>query len=111
MRLALADRTGTVVAVVWDDVDEAAATAAIGEPIWVIGTFAEHPRDGRQIVQLPAPSRSTGSVYSALALARSRSSSAGSMSAPRAFAIPLPHLAGFDRVPALHAVEYLPGPR
>ena len=34
MRLALADRTGTVVAVVWDDVEEAAATAAVGEPIW-----------------------------------------------------------------------------
>ena len=49
MRLALADRTGTVVAVVWDSVEEAVATAAAGEPVRVIGTFAEHPRYGRQI--------------------------------------------------------------
>jgi 3'-5' exoribonuclease len=49
MRLALADRTGTVVAVVWDSVEEALATAAAGGPVRVIGTFAEHPRYGRQI--------------------------------------------------------------
>jgi 3'-5' exoribonuclease len=49
MRLALADRTGTIAAVVWDDVDEAAATATSGEPVRVIGSFAEHPRYGRQI--------------------------------------------------------------
>jgi len=49
MRLALADRTGTVLAVVWDDVEEAAATAAAGEPVRVIGSFAEHPRYGPQI--------------------------------------------------------------
>jgi 3'-5' exoribonuclease len=49
MRLALADRTGIVDAVVWDDVDEAAAAATAGEPVRVIGSFAEHPRYGRQI--------------------------------------------------------------
>ena len=49
MRMALADRTGTVLAVVWDSVEEAVATAAAGEPVRVIGTFAEHPRYGRQI--------------------------------------------------------------
>ena len=49
LRLALADRTGVVTAVVWDDVDEAAATAAAGEPVRVIGSFSEHPRYGRQI--------------------------------------------------------------
>jgi 3'-5' exoribonuclease len=49
MRLALADRTGTVAAVVWDDVDNAATTAAAGEPVRVIGSFAEHPRYGPQI--------------------------------------------------------------
>ena len=49
MRLALADRTGIVLAVVWDDVEEAAAAAAAGEPVRVIGSFAEHPRYGRQI--------------------------------------------------------------
>ena len=47
MRLALADRTGIVAAVVWDDVDEAAAAATAGEPVRVIGSFAEHPRYGR----------------------------------------------------------------
>jgi hypothetical protein len=49
MRLALADRTGVVVAVVWDDVDEAAATATAGEPVRVIGTFSQHPRYGPQL--------------------------------------------------------------
>jgi 3'-5' exoribonuclease len=49
MRLALADRTGTVVAVVWDDVEAASAATAAGEPVRVIGSFAEHPRYGRQI--------------------------------------------------------------
>ena len=49
MRLALADRTGTVVAVVWDDVEEAWAATAAGEPVRVVGSFAEHPRYGRQI--------------------------------------------------------------
>ena len=49
MRLALTDRTGTVVAVVWDDVEAASAATAAGEPVRVIGSFAEHPRYGRQI--------------------------------------------------------------
>ena len=49
MRLALADRTGIVAAVVWDDVEEAAATATAGEPVRVIGTFSQHPRYGPQL--------------------------------------------------------------
>jgi 3'-5' exoribonuclease len=49
MRLALADRTGTVVAVVWDDVEAASAATAAYEAVRVIGSFAEHPRYGRQI--------------------------------------------------------------
>jgi len=49
MRLTLADRTGTVLAVVWDDVEEAGAATAAGEPVRVIGSFTEHPRYGRQI--------------------------------------------------------------
>jgi 3'-5' exoribonuclease len=49
MRLALADRTGVVPAVVWDDIEQAAATATAGEPIRVIGTFSEHPRYGPQL--------------------------------------------------------------
>jgi 3'-5' exoribonuclease len=49
MRLSLADRTGIVPAIVWDDVEEAAATATPGEPVRVIGTFSEHPRYGPQL--------------------------------------------------------------
>lgn len=49
MRLALADRTGIVAGVVWDDVEEAATIATAGEPVRVIGNFREHPRYGPQI--------------------------------------------------------------
>jgi 3'-5' exoribonuclease len=49
MRLSLADRTGVVPAVVWDDIEKAAATATAGEPVRVIGTFSEHPRYGPQL--------------------------------------------------------------
>ena len=49
MRLALADRTGVVAAIVWDDVEDAAATATAGEPVRVIGTFSQHPRYGPQL--------------------------------------------------------------
>jgi 3'-5' exoribonuclease len=49
MRLSLADRTGVVPAVMWDDIEEAAATATAGEPVRVIGTFSEHPRYGPQL--------------------------------------------------------------
>jgi 3'-5' exoribonuclease len=49
MRLSLADRTGVVPAVVWDDIEKAAATAAVGEPVRVIGTFSKHPRYGPQL--------------------------------------------------------------
>jgi 3'-5' exoribonuclease len=49
MRLSLADRTGVVPAVLWDDIDKAAATATFGEPVRVIGTFSEHPRYGPQL--------------------------------------------------------------
>ena len=49
LRLALADRTGVVSAIAWDDVDGSAATAAAGEPVRVIGSFSEHARYGPQI--------------------------------------------------------------
>jgi len=49
MRLALADRTGVVAAVVWDGVEEAAGTATAGAPVRVIGCFFKHPRYGPQI--------------------------------------------------------------
>ena len=58
MRLALADRTGVVPAIVWDDVKGASATATAGQPVRVIGTFSEHARYGPQITvrSLIAPS-------------------------------------------------------
>jgi 3'-5' exoribonuclease len=49
LRLSLADRTGVVPAVVWDDVEEAAAAVTAGEPVRVIGTFSDHPRYGPQL--------------------------------------------------------------
>jgi 3'-5' exoribonuclease len=49
MRLSLADRTGVVPAIVWEDIEDAAATATSGEPVRVIGTFSEHPRYGPQL--------------------------------------------------------------
>jgi 3'-5' exoribonuclease len=49
MRLSLADRTGVVPAVVWDDIEEAVATATAGDPVRVIGSFSEHPRYGPQL--------------------------------------------------------------
>jgi 3'-5' exoribonuclease len=49
MRLSLADRTGVVPAVVWEDIEEAAATATAGDPVRVIGTFSQHPRYGPQL--------------------------------------------------------------
>jgi 3'-5' exoribonuclease len=50
IRLSLADRTGVVAGVVWDDVERASATVRTGEPIRVTGTFSEHPRYGRQVI-------------------------------------------------------------
>jgi 3'-5' exoribonuclease len=50
MRIALADRTGVVDAVVWEDVQQAAATATAGEPVQVVGACSEHPRYGRQVI-------------------------------------------------------------
>ena len=48
MRLTLADRTGVVAAIMWNDLEEAAAATA-GEPVRVIGNFSEHQRYGPQI--------------------------------------------------------------
>jgi 3'-5' exoribonuclease len=58
MRRALADRTGVVPAVVWDDVGDASAAATAGEPVRVVGTFSDHARYGPQITveSLLAPS-------------------------------------------------------
>ncbi|MGO9977407.1 MAG: hypothetical protein ACLP01_32330 [Solirubrobacteraceae bacterium] len=49
MRLSLADRTGVVTGFVWDEVEHACATARIGDPVRVIGTFSRHPTYGPQV--------------------------------------------------------------
>jgi 3'-5' exoribonuclease len=49
MRLVLADRTGVVTGLVWDDVENASATARPGDPVRVVGKFSQHPRYGPQL--------------------------------------------------------------
>jgi 3'-5' exoribonuclease len=50
IRLSLADRTGVVTGVIWDDVERVSGTIRMGEPIQVTGTISEHPRYGRQVI-------------------------------------------------------------
>jgi 3'-5' exoribonuclease len=52
MRLSLADRTGVVTGIVWDDVAHASVTAQAGNPVKVVGTFSHHPRYGPQLTVL-----------------------------------------------------------
>jgi 3'-5' exoribonuclease len=49
LRLQLGDRTGAIVAMVWENLREAEALARPGEPVHVRGRFAQHPRFGPQI--------------------------------------------------------------
>jgi 3'-5' exoribonuclease len=49
LRLQLGDRTGAVVAMVWDSLTEIEAVARPGEPVHVRGRYALHPRFGPQI--------------------------------------------------------------
>jgi 3'-5' exoribonuclease len=50
LRLVLADRTGTLPAVLWDGAAEATSTCRVGEPVRVAGRYAVHPRFGAQLV-------------------------------------------------------------
>jgi 3'-5' exoribonuclease len=50
LKLVLADRTGTLPAVVFDDAATCAPLCRVGEPIHVSGRYAVHPRHGPQIV-------------------------------------------------------------
>ncbi|HWE08095.1 MAG TPA: HD domain-containing protein [Solirubrobacteraceae bacterium] len=50
LKLTLSDRTGTVPAVVLDEVDAARAVCGAGEVVHVIGSFETHPRFGGRIV-------------------------------------------------------------
>jgi 3'-5' exoribonuclease len=49
LRLTLADRTGTVTAMVWDDVGEFRALCQPGEVVHATGRFSIHPRFGPQL--------------------------------------------------------------
>jgi 3'-5' exoribonuclease len=49
MRLTLADRTGTVAAVMWDDVDEVADACCSGAVLRVTGAYALHTKYGAQL--------------------------------------------------------------
>jgi len=49
LRLQLGDRTGTVVCMVWDGLDELLEVACAGMPVRVRGRYVVHPRFGPQI--------------------------------------------------------------
>jgi 3'-5' exoribonuclease len=50
LRLVLGDRTGSVPAVIWDDVGDARAVCAPGEIVHVCGRYSVHTRFGPQLV-------------------------------------------------------------
>ncbi len=49
LRLTLGDRTGSVTAMIWDDVAEAREICRPGEIVHVTGRFSAHPRYGPQL--------------------------------------------------------------
>ncbi len=56
LRLQLGDRTGALVAMVWDDLAETERVASAGTPVRVAGRYTVHPRFGPQInLRLLAP--------------------------------------------------------
>jgi 3'-5' exoribonuclease len=50
LKLVLADRTGTLEAVVWDDAAAYAPLCRVGEPVHVTGRYSVHQRYGPQVV-------------------------------------------------------------
>lgn len=59
LRLQLGDRTGSVVCMVWEELDETEELAPLGAPVRVRGRYAVHPRFGPQLnlreLEAPAP--------------------------------------------------------
>lgn len=49
LRLQLGDRTGAVVSMVWEELEEVQALARPGQPVQVRGRYNRHPRFGPQI--------------------------------------------------------------
>jgi len=59
LRVTLGDRSGQVVAMVWDDLADVAGLLAAGQPVHVLGRYVVHPRYGAQVnlrgVRAPEP--------------------------------------------------------
>ena len=59
LRVTLGDRSGQVVAMVWEGIDEVAGLLVAGRPVHVLGRYVVHPRYGSQVnlrgVQAPEP--------------------------------------------------------
>jgi 3'-5' exoribonuclease len=49
LRLRLGDRTGAVVCMVWEELEDLEELARVGAPVRVLGRYAVHPRFGPQI--------------------------------------------------------------
>jgi len=49
LRLTLADRSGHLVAMVWEEVGEVVPLVSAGSPVHVLGRFVVHPRYGAQV--------------------------------------------------------------
>jgi 3'-5' exoribonuclease len=62
MKIVLGDRTGTVSAIVWDEVERAREVCAAGDVVHVVGRFSVHPRFGGQLavqhLRAPTPGES-----------------------------------------------------
>jgi 3'-5' exoribonuclease len=50
LKLTLGDRTGSVPAVVWEDIDHALALCRLGEPVHVVGRYSARDRHGAQLL-------------------------------------------------------------
>jgi 3'-5' exoribonuclease len=49
LRVTLGDRSGQVIAMVWDDVAAVSALVTAGEPVHAVGRYVVHPRFGPQL--------------------------------------------------------------
>jgi 3'-5' exoribonuclease len=49
LRVTLGDRSGQVVAMVWEDVEDVAGLLDAGRPVHVLGRYVVHPRYGAQV--------------------------------------------------------------
>jgi 3'-5' exoribonuclease len=104
LRLTLGDRSGHVVAMVWDEVSEVAALARVGAAVRVSGRYAVHPRYGPQL-NLRALGEPEPGTYALDELSDGPARSAVAMEAD------LRQLIATVRQPHLHALlELLIGP-